>query len=367
MFATRSNNENAIYDQQTAAAAKPLNQGLKGLASKTPVHKSVHKIALNDENAVVRTKRGDKDGGLIGTEGKGDKVDKTAISTPAAIQNQEHGSVRGASPRLRRAKVKVQVDPLTAVGDEEREIEYMAPREVPLPDHPDDWPADRTYPQFEGRNLTKGWGAMTQPSKDEDAGDLSDVDAKLKKFEEREKKKEAQVKNRPATAKETKKPGRKVLNSDPEPSVLTSKGAAQALSSTGVKHSYAAPTLRTKSRVPSTLAPKRSAYAGARPAQVHHTAAKVASNTTLGYSKGRAVSANTRRPLSDIHRVPSVNDGTSKVSPMKMPFGNGSTLDELLGLTNLDDCDDDAVTLVGITSAGDALDEEFDDFQLPPV
>lgn len=85
MFATRNNNENAIYEQQTAAAAKPLNQGVKGLQPKTPGNKQAPKTPFtrrqNDENAAfVPGKTGGK-----GKEGKGEggKDDRSAFVTPA--------------------------------------------------------------------------------------------------------------------------------------------------------------------------------------------------------------------------------------------------------------------------------------------
>ncbi len=88
MFASRVNQENAIHEQQTAAAAKPLNQGVKGLAPKTPGNKapkSPFKVSLNDENAAlpaVKTGGKGKQDGLFG-EGKSTKVDRTAFLTPA--------------------------------------------------------------------------------------------------------------------------------------------------------------------------------------------------------------------------------------------------------------------------------------------
>ncbi len=83
MFAARANQENAIYEQQTAAAAKPLNQGVKGLAPKTP-GKTPFKVALNDENARLGLgKTGGK--GKDGLFGDG-KVDRSAFVTPAGEQ-----------------------------------------------------------------------------------------------------------------------------------------------------------------------------------------------------------------------------------------------------------------------------------------
>ena len=83
MFATRNNNENAVYEQQTAQQAK--NAGVKGLAPKTPANKAPKtpfKLPLNDENAA---KTGGK--GLFG-DGKGGKAEKSAFVTPAGTPSQ---------------------------------------------------------------------------------------------------------------------------------------------------------------------------------------------------------------------------------------------------------------------------------------
>ena len=94
MFASRANNENAIYEQQTAAAAKPLNQGVKGLQPKTPGNKAPKtpfKVSLNDENATLgagKTGGKGKQSALFG-EGKGGKVESNAFVTPAGMRHCE--------------------------------------------------------------------------------------------------------------------------------------------------------------------------------------------------------------------------------------------------------------------------------------
>lgn len=238
----------------------------------------------------------------------------------------------------------------------------MPPRGVPLPDHPDDWPADREYPQFQGKNFTNGWWSL--PEKDDEEDDLSDFEAKLKKLAERERK-EAQMQKKAYVAKESQVLVQKRPIPESKPSALTSKHAASALASTGVSRNFAAPTLSTKSRAPSALTAKKPTSTALGPGNGRHTAAKVASNTTLGYSKGRAVSSNSRKPLSDLHRTPTADEGISRASPMKMPFGGGTTLDELLGLTSIGDNDDD--TLVGAPPFLDDDDGSADDFQLGHV
>lgn len=121
MFATRSQNENAIYDQQTAAAAKSLNAGggVKGLAPKTPGQKAPppktpFKAPLNDENAtLLGGKAGGgkaKDGGLFGGKATGGKAERNAFQTPAGedtlssvcmislVTNQLHPTQKDPAP-----------------------------------------------------------------------------------------------------------------------------------------------------------------------------------------------------------------------------------------------------------------------------
>lgn len=85
MFASRTNNENAIYEQQTAAAAKPLNQGL---APKTPAGKAPKtpfKVQFNDENATFAVGKTGTKGKQVAPSGieKSVKAEKGAFQTPA--------------------------------------------------------------------------------------------------------------------------------------------------------------------------------------------------------------------------------------------------------------------------------------------
>ena len=68
MLASRDQ-ENLVHGQQAAAASKPVNQGPRQLAPKTPgkVAKTPFKVPLNDENAVGLG--GGKTGGKISGKG----------------------------------------------------------------------------------------------------------------------------------------------------------------------------------------------------------------------------------------------------------------------------------------------------------
>ena len=287
----------------------------------------------------------------------------TAFQTPAP-PTQEKPSAKPSSPRMRRAKIKVhEAEPETEGYAEEREIEFMPSREVPMPDHPDDWPADRTYPQFEGKNLTRGWFSEYDTRKGDDENEeFSDFEGKLKRVEELNAKKKAQQQAKKTTVVKKNTmvtTARDPLAAKPTQS-LTARSAASALSKPFSTARFAAPTASAKARAPSTTTAKKPnpAIAG----NARHTVAKVASNSTLGYSKGRAVSASSRKPLLGVHR----EEPTQTTSPAR-PSLNG-----LFGLHNLDIADEDADIGLGAPSNGvlggsDDEDEESHVFQLDTI
>ncbi|KAI7280554.1 hypothetical protein KC345_g4682 [Hortaea werneckii] len=372
MFATRNHNENAIYEQQTAAAAKSLNQGVKGLQPKTPGTKHVTKTPFskkhNDENASFGAS---KTGGKGGHGGKADMsafvtpagprsraplgaktTNAKALQTPAPGANQEKPSAKPTSPRLRRGKVKIHTaesDPLES-QDGVPDIEYMPPRGEPLPDNPDDiYPHDTNYPQFQGANMTKGWWCETKPRSNREPEDFlfGDFDKKFEELEQKEKAQKAAAtasanakkQSAPLSSRALPRSNAPTKTSAPTikkaPSTLTSKTAASALSSqqqpkptSRAVPSFAAPTAAAKARAPSSILPSRNKppisnpYPNVRgnvgrpgkatptttataPTTSSHTAARVASNSTLGYSRGRQVSANRHNiPLQDLYQAP---------------------------------------------------------------
>lgn len=94
MFATRIDQENLTYDHQTAAAAKPLNQGSKPLGSKTPGNKAPKtpfRGNRNDENntnfpgktGLKTGKKGDED--IFTGANKSLAFNKNAFVTPAGM------------------------------------------------------------------------------------------------------------------------------------------------------------------------------------------------------------------------------------------------------------------------------------------
>lgn len=257
---------------------------------------------------------------------------------------------------MRRAKIKIR-EAQTESGENEieREVEFAPPPEIPLSDHPDDWPADRTYPQFEGNNLMNGWySEFCEQKNDEDEGIMEDFQQKMKRIEELNEKKKKQQQQQAKKAGAVKKlpvqkTARDPLSTKPAQS-LTARGAASALS----RPSFAAPTAATRSKAPSGAASKKPTSALASQPNARHTVAKVASNSTLGYSKGRAVSASKRAPLGGVFRAEAEEEAPAKHS-----------LDDLF-MQTLSLADEDAE--IGFSGIGiEEDDEESDVFQLDAV
>ncbi len=92
MLAARDQ-ENLVHGHQAAAASKPLNQGAKQVAPKTPgnkVSKTPFKLRLNDENVGLGGRTGLKVNGrgnenLITGAKKGGLGDKNAFVTPMGM------------------------------------------------------------------------------------------------------------------------------------------------------------------------------------------------------------------------------------------------------------------------------------------
>lgn len=115
MLAARDQ-ENLVHGHQQAAASKPLNQGKRQLAPKTPGNKAPKtpfKLPLNDENgpglfgagkAVLKTNGKGNENLVAGTK-KGGLGDKDAFKTPIGTFCQKNFSftirANGASSQVR--------------------------------------------------------------------------------------------------------------------------------------------------------------------------------------------------------------------------------------------------------------------------
>jgi hypothetical protein len=334
--------ENRVRAFQAGAAGKPVNNGsLKPFAAKTPgprAPKTPFKVPLNDENATFRTgKPGMK---MIG-KGNAISLEKNAFVTPAGPRTTRaplgmkttnaktkafqtpaplsaSAKTQKLSPRLRRPKVKVhQAEPAQdEQQEEEREIEYMPPREVPLPDDFDDLPSDWKFPMFEGKNLTRGIGSayfnpigddgLTKWQREEQealARDKKKSDEEMERiFADINAKEEAEIRKSFGIDLPREKLS-ETTTAKPRsgPSTLKSRSAAAALSPPQ-KPSYLASTTTTatKPRVPSApLFRKTPKPAPINPSASRHATAISASKSTIGYGQSRNTSTS-RKPLSNL-------------------------------------------------------------------
>jgi hypothetical protein len=241
-----------------------------------------------------------------------------AFKTPAPLS----AKTQKVSPRLRRPKVKVhQPEPEAETEDDVPEIEYMAPKEVPLSDDMDDFPKDWKFPMFEGKNMTRGiYGAYHNPIEDDGRP------KKLREFEEgleREKKKrdvefdkvfsaemakdEAEMRRYMGIDVPKKEALKPASTNAPKRtttglSTMKARSAAHALSPSAAP-SFAAPTAAVKCRVPTgVLASKKTTKPFAESTVSRRAAAVAATNSTIGYAQGRAgrTAPAARKPLSNV-------------------------------------------------------------------
>ncbi|KAB8337103.1 hypothetical protein FH972_021407 [Carpinus fangiana] len=327
----RRDQENFVHAQQTAAAAKPLNQSVRGLAPKTPGNG--RKGNKNDENAI--TLQSKKDGNAFVTPGpnrdrialgaKTTNAKARALATPGPLtggQGLQKTQRRSGSTKKPKLKVHHQPElaeaaPVAAeLSDEEPDVEYCPPPIKELPDGPDEFEfgPDKTFPQFEGDNYFRGWhgiymnpvgpDGMTryerQAKEQEEAIDRHieesaqrDVDESwermnrdlddLKLYEAQKKSagsRSASVLSR-ASSSVTSRPlssaasSRRALIPVRGPSSTEQKKAAAALSGKHVPR-FAQPTAATqaKNTTPAPIMP-----------------ASPASKATIGYARGRQVSS----------------------------------------------------------------------------
>jgi len=86
MFATRDQ-ENVFHDHQTAAAAKPLNRGVRGVAPKTPGNNGGKVTFGNLLTTRKISNKDDENVNLIGTK-KGGNAEKPSFITPLAQKDR---------------------------------------------------------------------------------------------------------------------------------------------------------------------------------------------------------------------------------------------------------------------------------------
>ncbi|PNS18979.1 hypothetical protein CAC42_6074 [Sphaceloma murrayae] len=370
MFATRRDQENVTHLHAQAAAAKPLNQvnsktpGPKAPAPKTPFR------TRHDENAiqtVSKTQGGKANANLFATPATtkprailGAKTTNAkALATPGlggkTVHKGNHGlvppSAQKISPRLKRTKVKIH-QPEVRVEDGEEDVadvEYCPPPSIvtpPLPDFDDDLDEMIKSGVFKKEHVLKC--AMAQSL---DMTDSEGLTWSERKGREAQKKQEAELN----IAIDRDSGLEHMSFTDPEleqlrldtvrkeslshtrkgPSTLSARNAASMLGGSATSErknipSFAAPTKATKLRAEATGTGKENNV------NDKFLNAKASSRTTMGYSRGRQVSATKRAPLSNAHRANVV-----KIAPKKIEGKERKLEDVVKPMSELEESDVD--------------------------
>ncbi|PSK55263.1 hypothetical protein B9Z65_2652 [Elsinoe australis] len=347
MFATRRDQENITHLHSQAAASKPLNQlnsktpGPKQSAPKTPFRGrhdenssfTVGKPAGGKANATLfATPTTSKPRAVLGAK----TTNAKALATPGlggkTTQKGPPPSAQKISPRLKRTKVKIH-QPEVRVEDSEEDVpdvEYCPPPgrvTPPLSDHSDDMQELIESGMFAKENVLRNVFVQGPEMRDQDG-----LTASERKHREEQRKREEEFSKEleremtiegmrfsdpemermrlQAVAEKQHKAKAGMVKERKGPSTLSAKSAASMLSGGNTSDrkaipSFAAPTKATKLRAEATGVGKENA-------NDKFFSAKAASKTTMGYSRGRQVSATKRAPLSNAHRA-----GVVKVAPKK--------------------------------------------------
>ncbi|KAJ5127372.1 hypothetical protein N7448_008151 [Penicillium atrosanguineum] len=341
----RRDQENLVNAHQTTAAAKPLNQGLKQLAPKTPGKK----VPLNDENhpgafkkLTVKGNGNRQDNGKPGNNAfvtpmeprnraplgmKDTNTKARAPQTPAPFggtlkpkTNRKTASaqrLKKAAPVTQQAQTKVYTE---SVQDDVPDIEYMPPKPIALPDLPDDVTYDTTFPQFQPRNRALGLESVygeqevgqdgltkKQRKFQEDSikADKLANETMMKQLESIGFNDPSEDEAAPAPKPQPRSLRSRTPSSSSRPtrsiSTLRSREAAAALAAPRPSSASTRPATVPKSRIASAssiLMPKKTRVPS-NPSSMRATAAAATSNTTMGYSKGRSVSSTLREKTAE--------------------------------------------------------------------
>lgn len=349
-----------------------------------------------------------------------------AFATPAPLSSA--GKTQKLSPRLRRPKVKVhQPEAAHESEDDVPDVEYMPPKEIPLPDDMDEYlPKGWTMPKLSDQDMARGiWQAYHNPVEEdgrtreqrkfeeEIQRDRKKRDAEFEKvFAAQMAKDDAETreyygikapKNEAQRLPTSSSALRKALTGL---STMRARSAAVALAPES-KPSYAAPTAAAKSRVPTGLiSGRKGAKTPTELTAARQASAAAASKSTIGYAQGRAgrTALAARKPLSNVtkpapfsatsrpisashNRSASTNMGTTRsrgpMSRCSSTSTNGTLVTppddeqphrtaedmeremELLLLSQSDDDDDEAwmKSFSNQLHARDPFEEDADNFQ----
>ncbi|KAH8596988.1 hypothetical protein B0O99DRAFT_685463 [Bisporella sp. PMI_857] len=372
MLAARDQ-ENLVHGHRQAAAAKPLNQGVRGLQPKTPGNKfpkTPLKLPLNDENAP---------GGFGGKSGKGKGIenlvtgkrgttfDKNAFVTPmgprtrAPLGNKttnakakvfqtpagpapdkELDKTQAPKTSSRRPKkvthgetVKLQIH-----GDEsplvERDVEYAPPKPKDLPYDSEDFPRGcLNYDVLKPENLMRGIfnvyhnevdnNGLTKIERQAQEGYQKSVkECEASILEMIESDENWTVGDVPETFKHLKKKDhstKKPMTRDTETttiptrtvSTIASRKAATALSVSSKSLAMPNKTSNTIPKATGFLSQSKPVSAPLNQSTMRRNAAAAASKSTIGYTKGRSASSVLHKRVAPMARsVSNVSQSSDK-------------------------------------------------------
>ncbi|KAK2750190.1 hypothetical protein FQN57_004687 [Myotisia sp. PD_48] len=385
--------ENLVNAHRAAAISKSLNQGIRQLQPKTPSNnapKTPFRTQGNDENMPftfgggkpgLTTRRACSENALIPSKDgqsttfvtpmatrnraplgmKTTNAKATAFQTPApplGTLKQARSGKRASSTRKIKKSTPVpqsKQEQREPDLDEDRDIEYMPPKPKPLSDFDGYITYNTGFPQFKGRNSTRGWDrvyedhdvgsdGLTRKEREEKRANiefdkriddliLEQLDSGLKQLGMEDdglphgskiiaslKQQQPQMKRKEA-----------IVPIDRSVSTLRSRSAAKALA----LDPKPTPFVREKSRAGAAAKPVSKTTSMKRtptpsnPSSMRHTAAMASSRNTLGYSKGRNVSSSLRTQSSSTQKSVSRALNNTILSPERYielygvpPFGS---------------------------------------------
>lgn len=273
----------------------------------------------------------------------------SAFHTPAPLSAS--AKTHKASPRLRRPKVKVQPDVQHAEEHDVPDVEYMPPKELPLPDDMDDYlPRDWKIPSFANGGVGD---VYHNPLEDDGRTKLQrQFEEALqrdtrKRDEEFDRVLDQQLERDQADAarhfgvalpnkflpKPTSSAARLPRQTPAGPSTIKAKSAAAALSEP--RRPYAASTAANKSRLQSSQAADKKSITNSSAAR--HAAAAAASKSTIGYAQGRENATSRlqpRKPLSNVIKPAPFSVTVKRTPPLASTHNPNASTSSITGKTH---------------------------------
>jgi hypothetical protein len=275
-----------------------------------------------------------------------------AFQTPSLAQPTKKPDETKRPPSTRKSiKSKIIVAPieradadlLVVEEDDVPDIEYAPPPPVELPDPPEVFEYDQSFPQFKGSNICRGFGEiyLTQPT------DERGVPLSFREYEEKcaryDKEVERQIKESPdhmpdLGAELDKKVDAMIAAGprckEPEDSkidTMRARRAADALSHSKVPPVAMKPTagsLQKSKRATFSVLNSRNLPGPSNPSPMRHVAAEVVSKNTIGFPKARhapsIIPSRTKQPISNAETTSKSPISQSEIHPARFRelYGN---------------------------------------------